>query len=405
MRSSSIVKVILVALMIIIPKLIYAQIGITAVPFLEINGDARSRGLAGADVAKISRNGLFLNPAALGPVGSIQLTSPFSTENYTPFFSSPWLRGFNVDDLWFSSPKLLIGFDKLIVGYQYNRLNLGQQRLAGELYPRELITFNSFEVNHGLSFAYPISDFVRIGAGVNFIKSDLATGLIIGEDTAKAAIQISLDFGVYGQRPLEFEQLIVTPSFGWSITDFGNGMRYTDNGQKDPLPIIMRGGFGVQVDLKNYLWDYRIISFAGYGALSKLMARNEVTTSMLNGEIITEYKAVGPFGALIKSWDSYQHFNGQEFVEVNVWDQFRRHFGLEATLMELLTFRFGHYYEDENNGNREYDTFGIGIHYKYLSFDYSELRTVENDHPLNDINFYQIGVHIPLEEVTAILNK
>lgn len=399
------IKILLLGILLTISETVTAQIGITAVPFLEINGDARSRGLAGADVAKISRNGLYLNPAALGPVGTVQLTSPFSTENYTPFFSSPWLRGFNVEDLWFASPKLVIGFDKLVVGYQYNRLNLGQQVITDERYPRELMTFNSFEFSHGLSFSYPISDFVRLGAGVNFIKSDLASGIMVGEERFEVAKQVSFDFGLYGQRPQEFEQLIVTPSFGWSITDFGKGMRYTENGQKDPLPIIMRGGFGVQVDLKKYLWGYRIVSFAGYGALSKLMARHEVTTSIVDGEIITEYEAVGPFGALIKSWDSYQHFNGQEMVEVSVREQFRRHTGFEATFMEILTFRFGHYFEDENNGNREYDTFGIGIQYKYISFDYSELRTVESDHSLDDSNFYQIGIHIPLEEITGIFNQ
>ena len=139
------IKILLLVIFLTVSEKVTAQIGITAVPFLEINGDARSRGLAGADVAKISRNGLYLNPAALGPVGTVQLSSPFSTENYTPFFSSPWLRGYNVEDLWFASPKLVIGFDKLVVGYQYNRLNLGQQVITDERYPRELITFNSFE--------------------------------------------------------------------------------------------------------------------------------------------------------------------------------------------------------------------------------------------------------------------
>lgn len=400
------IKILLLVIFLTVSQTVTAQIGITAVPFLEINGDARSRGLAGADVAKISRNGLFLNPAALGPVGTVQLTSPFSTENDTPFFSSPWLIGYNVNDLWISSPKLVIGFDKLVVGYQYNRLNLGEQAITDERYPTIISTFNSYEVNHGLSMAYPINDFLRIGSGVNFIKSDLASGMRVGEDTVKAASQLSLDFGLYGQRPLEFQQLIVTPSFGWSITDFGNGMRYTENGQKDPLPIIMRGGFGVQVDLKKYLWDYRIVSFAGYGALSKLMARKEeVSTTLNDGSTVTTYEAVSPFRALIESWDSYSHFNGQEMVEVTVREQFRRHSGFEATFMEILTFRFGHYFEDENNGNREYDTFGIGIQYKYFSFDYSELRTVASDHPLDDSNFYQIGISIPLEEITGILNK
>ena len=48
------IKIIFLAICTKLPQHIKAQVGITAVPLLEVNGDARIRGLAGADVAKIS---------------------------------------------------------------------------------------------------------------------------------------------------------------------------------------------------------------------------------------------------------------------------------------------------------------------------------------------------------------
>ena len=400
------VRVILVILMMAMSESLSAQVGITAVPFLEINNDARSAGLAGADVAKISRNGLHLNPAALGPVGIIQLTSPFNRDNGVPFFSTNWLRSFNYSGLSYASPKLIIGFDKLVIGYQYNRLHLGQRVITDERTPDVISILDSYEVNQGFSFSYPISDYVSIGSGINFIKSDLASGLMVGEYKVEAAKQVSFDFGVYGQRPVELEKLIITPSVGWSLTDFGYGMKYA-NAKEDPLPIVMRAGLGLKVDVNEYLWGLRVLSFAGYGALSKIMARYEVVE--INDEngnpIVIDYEAVGPFEALVKSWDTYTRFNGQEYVDLTVWEQFRRHSGFEVTFLEILTLRSGHFYEHQNNGARVYDTFGIGIEYKYFSFDYSQYYPDEEDHPLDGTEFYQLSIHVPLDDVTGVFKK
>tara|TARA_R110000868_G_scaffold410693_6_gene699890 strand:+ start:10461 stop:10973 length:513 start_codon:yes stop_codon:yes gene_type:complete len=167
--------------------------------------------------------------------------------------------------------------------------------------------------------------------------------------------------------------------------------------------MIMRGGFGVKLDLEEELFNLRILSVGFYGSLEKLMARMEKVVNIVGGTSFVEYEAVGPVEALFKSWGPYERFNGQETITLNVWDQFRRQSGVEFTLLEILSFRFGHYYEHPENGAREYDTFGIGIQYKYFSFDYATLKLDKEYNPLVDTDFYELTVNIPLEVISRIV--
>lgn len=384
MKYSSIVLFVFICIG--LPKLLTAQVAITAVPFLEINNDARSMGMAGSNVAlKGGRSGIHLNPATLGKVGQLEISSQLNINNSESFFGTDWLPSFNISDLYILSPQLIIGFDDFSVGYQYTQLNLGEQYVTSENGTEIIGTFNFYEFAHTLSASFDVNKSISLGMGLNYFKSSLASGTSVGGQLVDSPSTLTIDVGVYAEHPFETNLMKITPSLGWSLTDFGYPIRYTDGGQEDPLPMLMRGGLGLRIDLDEKLFDLQILSMGLYGALEKIMARRE--------DDGTPY---GPVKALFRSWDPYEIFDGQETISLSVGDQFRRSLGLELIMLETLSLRWGHFYEHPNNGAREYTTRGIGFHYRFLTIEYAEFVINERNHPLEDTNFFQFTLNLPI---------
>ena len=98
--------------------------------------------------------------------------------------------------------------------------------------------------------------------------------------------------------------------------------------------------------------------------------------------------AAGPIEALFSSWDTFQRFDGQEYVDVSLFQQLMFGAGLEYWYNDLFALRSGFYYEDPNNGDRKYITFGAGLRYNAFGIDFSYIKTLESDHPLaNTLRF------------------
>lgn len=379
------------------PSNIHAQVGITAVPFLEINHDARSMGMAGANVAmRGARSGIHLNPAAFGKPNTIEFTSQFNFSDNGYFFGTPWLPGFNDPAFKLLTPQFIAGFKKFSVAYQYTSLDSGEQNFTGPFYPESTGTFHSHERAHTFSAAYHISPQVSVGAGVNFIKSDLTHGAIIidGEETQfKASSRTSWDVGLYADHPFQQDRVTITPSFGWSVTDIGKPIRYTGFGQADPLPIVMRAGLGLEVATHEGKYGLKSLRVAGYLSLDKVMARLEDDGSPM-----------GPAKAIFNSWGPYTRWTGAETVTLSLRDQLRKQYGLEITLFEFLSIRTGRFSEHEHNGNRKFNTLGFGVNYNYFTLDYAEIYTDENGHPLDNTKFLQFSTKIPFDVIERWFN-
>ncbi len=362
-------------------------------------------GMGGATVAlNHSSGGLHLNPATFGTKNRIKISSPFYFNSGNGFFVTPWLPNFNVDDLYLKNPNVIVGFDDFTLGYQFTYLNLGKQSRFDE--NNVLInTFNSYEYAHTLSGSFSLNKNIYVGLGANFIKSGLASRTVINGDRVYSANQVTFDVGLYADYTYQYQDLLITPSVGWSLTDFGYPISYTASGPEDPMPIIMRGGFGIRLESEEQFRGNPAFSFGIYASLSKVMARKELKITDTEGVSDTSYVALGPWEALFNSWDSFYRFNGQEYIELKPKDQFRTHRGLEVILLGLFSFRYGYYYEHPNNGARVYDTFGLGFHYKYFSFDYAKMDVPERGNPLRGTEFYQFSVNIPLDLVGRIVSK
>ena len=344
---------------------IQAQVGITAVPFLQIEPDSRASGMGNTGVAIADNaSAIFWNPAGLA----------FQNQSQISLTHANWLPAFNADLFY----DYLVGTYHVdgigTIGGHITFLNLGEQTRTDET-GLELGRFNSFEISAGLSYGFRISDNFAVGTGLRYIYSSLADGSVSGQDISPGS-SIAVDLSaLYKTNPFSVGDRMANFNAGINLSNIGPGIQYTDNAQKDPLPTMLRAGWAYTMDLdRNGL---NRITFAN--DISKVMARNERIGSDPENP---EYETMGVFEALFNSWGSFERFNGVETVNVSLAQQLMFGFGLEYWYDNLFALRTGYYYEHPENGNREFITLGAGLRYNIFGVDFSYLYALEDDHPL-----------------------
>ncbi len=71
-------------------------------------------------------------------------------------------------------------------------------------------------------------------------------------------------------------------------------------------------------------------------------------------------------------------------AKLSVIDQLTIGLGLEYWYNNLFALRGGYFYENPDNGNREFLTLGAGIRYNILGVDFSYIYPLQENHPLAD---------------------
>lgn len=341
-----------------------AQVGITAVPFLQIEPDSRGAGMGNAGVA-IADNAaaIFWNPAGLA----------FQRQTQVSITHANWLPAFNADLFY----DYLVGTYYVegigTIGGHITFLNLGEQIRTDET-GLELGRFNSYEVAAGLSYGFELSENLALGTGFRFVYSSLADGNVSGQKVSPGS-SIGIDLAaLYKTDPFMIGSRSATAHFGANLSNIGPGIQYTDNAQKDPLPTVLRIGSAFNIGLDRD--GYNKLTIAA--DVSKIMARTE----MVVADNDTSFQAMGVLRALVNSWDSFDRFNGSETVSVNLVQQLMFGMGMEYWYDDQFALRAGYYHENEENGNRRFVTLGAGLRYNIFGIDFSYIYTLEEDHPL-----------------------
>lgn len=368
------------AVLFVFPVVTNAQVAITATPFLQIEPDSRGAAMGNTGVA-IADNAaaMYWNPAGLA----------FQTENQVSITHSNWLANFNVSDLFYD---YLVGTYYVegigTIGAHLTYLNLGEQVVTDETSPEPISRFNSYELAFGLSYGFEISDNFGVGTSLRFIYSSLADGTTVGQQQVNPGSSVALDLSyLYKTDYFSLGGNRARFSTGMNLSNIGPGIQYTDNAQKDPLPTVLR--FGVAFDLELDPDGFNRITVAS--DVSKIMARTEERIEPRGDgtdNLDTVRVASGPIEALFDSWGTWTFNNGQEIVDLNVLQQFMIGAGAEYWYNNLFALRGGYYYEDPNNGDRKYITFGAGIRYNAFGVDFSYIKTLESESPLaNTLRF------------------
>lgn len=374
-------KNILLALITVIsvfPAVSKAQIAITAVPFLQIEPDSRGAAMGNTGVALADNAAaMFWNPAGLA----------FQRDNQISLTHSNWLKNFNVSDLFYDYVVGKMYIEGIgTVGGHITFLNLGEQAVTREDSPDVISRFNSYEVAVGLSYGFEVNKNLALGSSLRFIYSSLASGTSVGQQRVNPGSSVAIDLAaLYKSNYFNIGGNQAQFNAGFNLSNIGPGMQYTDNAQKDPLPTLLRFGTAFSYELDPEGFNRINVAVD----VSKIMARtkDEITTNA-DGSQDTMRVASGPLEALVDSWDSWTHFNGQENVEVGLLQQFMIGTGVEYWYNNTFALRGGYYYEDPNNGDRKYITFGAGLRYNAIGVDFSYIKTLESDHPLaNTLRF------------------
>ncbi|MFH5883198.1 type IX secretion system outer membrane channel protein PorV [Halalkalibaculum sp. DA3122] len=344
-----------------------AQVGITSVPFLQIEPDSRGAGMGNTGVAIADNaSAVFWNPAGLA----------YQKGNQISITHAEWLPAFNAD----------LFYDYLVgkyyvegigtIGGHITYLNLGEQIRTNEQ-GLEQGRFNSYEFAGGVSYGGKINENVAIGGGVRFIYSSLAEGTV-GQQTINPGSSIAVDLStLYRSNSFEFLRRDAQFSAGFNLSNLGPGIQYTDNAQKDPLPTVLRMGWALEWNLDPE--GINTITIAN--DISKIMARGDSTGSE------------SPLKALFSSWDEFTRNNGTENVTLGVMDQFMIGTGIEYWYNDLFAIRGGYYYEHPENGDRVFFTLGAGLRYSLIGVDFSYIAALEEEHPLANTTRFSLLIN------------
>lgn len=363
------------AIILSLPSSLNAQVGITGVPFLQIEPDSRGAGMGNTGVALADNAAaLFWNPAGLA----------FQRDNQASITHSNWLANFGVNDLFYDYvvvKQYVEGIGTL--GGHITYLNLGEQAQTGE--SSEIISrFNSYELALGFSYGTEVNRNLALGTSLRLIYSSLASGTSVSQQKVNPGSSVGVDLAMlYRSNPFPIGASDAIASFGINLSNLGPGIQYSDNAQKDPIPTILRFGPAINIGLD----EDRLNEVTVAVDVTKVMARQEARAV---NDSTFEFRTVSPIRALVESWDTYRPLdpNTGQRTNVSLLEQFMIGVGAEYWYDQQFAIRAGYYYEDPKNGDREYITFGAGLRLNQFGVDFSYIKTLESQSPLaNTLRF------------------
>ncbi|TNE71882.1 type IX secretion system outer membrane channel protein PorV [bacterium] len=350
----------------------HAQVGITGVPFLQIEPDSRAAGMGNSNVAIADNaSAIFWNPAGLAFQKGSQLS--ITHANWLPNFDAGLFYDYLVGKYYIDGLGTFAG--------HITFLNLGEQVQTDEI-GNEIGKFSSYDFAVGASYGFDITPDFAIGIGTRFIYSNLVPE---GTETsaqvqASAGTSLAFDLGFLYKSPIfMLGENKANINFGLNASNIGTAIQYTDEQQKDPLPTMLRAGFAFTTELDPDGYNKVTVS----ADVSKIMA--DRTVEQVPGDTSRTRNVVTPsIVALFTAWKpiTFTPEQGKDPVTLSVMEQLMIGGGLEYWYADKFALRGGYFYENPNNGNRQFITLGAGIRYDIIGVDFSYIYTIQERHPL-----------------------
>ena len=302
----------------------------TAVPFLRITPDSRAGGMGDVGIAtSADPNAQYWNLAKL----------PFSEKNYGVSATyTPWLKDL-VPDIWlgYISGYAKIGKENnqtISASMRYFSLgNINYTTIQGDPNGTGMPREYSFD----LGYARKLSEYLSVGVSLRYIHSAIASGVSYqAGNNYKPGNAMGADAGVYYTKKKEIDEVRSnTFSMGAVITNLGTKISY-NSVRKDFIPTNLGLGaaYTMQMD------EYNKVTFA--------LDVNKLLVPALNNSD-TQLSVVS---GVFKSFSG-----GDQFQKLDI------SLGAEYWYQDQFAVRAGYFYEDKNNGDRQYLTAGIGVKY------------------------------------------
>lgn len=335
----------------------------TVVPFLTIAPDSRAGGMGDAGVATSADvYSMHWNPAKFAFIdgkGGIGLSY------------SPWLRTL-VPDI---NIALLSGYTRLdrkqVLSSSLLYSSLGDVPFTDEFGNLErTFTPNEFSIDAG--YARLFSDNLAGGIAFRFIYSNLTGGSYSGGVATKPGISFAADIAGYYNKDISLFDKDGLLAFGVNFSNIGSKMSYSDSQTSDFIPMNMRVGTSVTIDLDNF--NEITLSLD----LNKLLVPTPPIYSSSNNDSIIAGKdpsVAVPVAIFQSFYDAPGGFK-EEMHEITYSA------GAEYVYNGIFAIRGGYFHEHETKGNRKYFTAGAGFRLNAFTLDFSYLMPLVQNHPL-----------------------
>jgi len=341
----------------------------TAAPFLLISPDSRGAAMGDLGVAtSADANSIHWNPSKLAFI---------EDDAGIAISAAPWLRQL-VPDIWFY---YLSGYKRIdkqsTIAGSLRYFTLGQIQFtdqlgnpAGNYEPKEFALDGAY--------ARKLSDNLALGIALRFIFSDLARGQTGSSGSEiKAGIAGAGDVSMTYRNDTKISGKKFDYTIGGNISNIGNKITYTNEANRDFIPVNLRLG----TFWKTQLDDYNEV---GFGVdFNKLLVPTPQYLFDSLGNITGRTLNDGPvISGMISSLNDAPGGFREELNEFTVSAGFAYWYAKQFAL------RAGYFHEAQTKGARQYLTFGAGLKYNVFQIDAAYLQPFARRHPLqNTIRF------------------
>lgn len=338
----------------------------SAVPFLRIAPDSRGGALGDASIAASpDANATFWNPSKLAFVdhevgGSVSYV--------------PWLRQI-VPDMSLSYLSFYNRIDNLSAfAFSLRYFSLGDVQFTDQ-FGTDLLNFTPNEFAIDGTYARKLSDQFSIGVSFRFIHSNLSgsTPLEGGQETSPGNAVAGDLSAYYETNTFQTGNLNSKLSFGANISNIGSKITYTDEANRDFIPINLGIGVAYSIQIDDYN-EFTIL----YDANKLLVPTPPIYDAEQTDEdgnfLITSGRDpdVPVFTGMIQSFYDAPGGLSEELNSI------MHSVGLEYVYDKQFALRTGMFYEHPTKGNRQFVTAGLGVKFSVAAIDFSYLFAINS---------------------------
>jgi len=347
----------------------------TAVPFLLIAPDSRAGALGDAGVATSpDANSIHWNPAKLAFI---------EKEMGVSISYSPWLRKL-VPDISLSYVSLYkkLGDDHTLGG-SLRYFSLGDIKFTDEA-GNALGDFRPAEFAVDVAYARKLSDRFSGGIAARYIYSNLTGGIDVSGAGTRAGTSFAVDVsGFYTNEDASLFGQDVIFNVGMNISNIGAKISYTDDANKDFIPINMKLGQSLAFVMDDYntiaiITDVNKLLVPTPPIYATDESGSPILDPVTNEPVIESGKDpnVSVMSGIGQSFSDAPGGFSEELKEYNLSA------GIEYWYNKQFAVRAGYFHEHLTKGNRKYMTLGAGLKMSVFSVDFSYLISTTQNNPL-----------------------
>lgn len=384
----------------------------TAVPFLQISGNAYEMGSANLGVVSSTfyHETAFTSNAALLANGH-----QYAAVNHSYV---PWLRSL-VPGLNLHAHSLTGSINKRnVLGLYFKNFDLGNICFTDNN-GNNIGTFHPSESVVQLNYAHWFPMGISLGVAGKFIHSNLTGGFNVGGVDTKPGMAGAADIGISYRKLHQLSDAVgIGGTLGFALNNIGNKMGYTNTSEKDFLPMNMMLGAQLNVGMKFNL--VRLEHDLGYQVTKLLVPTPPIIDSQYYidetlppgdsiGQIDNSANFNPTYGQIIAGKDPnvgvfqgiFQSFNDAPGGTKEEWNevvhQVAHEFRFIFKDVFMLAVREGFFYEHETKGNRQFVSLGGAIGGAGFRLDLGGWLPLMGRSPLQNTFYASLSYRIILE--------